>query len=142
YLPAASAGTGKTALAGQIALHVSEQHGPVIFVSMELTDVDLAVRLVSVLTNIRKERLITGPRSKSRAAQLRRALAHLWPRSWSGWRTSGGRTRARSCGRWALSSLPDLSSTGHVRMSHRRWPGFVVGWAFLGKGQNDYTWAF
>jgi len=33
-------------------LHVAERHGPVIFVSMELTDVDLAVRLVSVITNI------------------------------------------------------------------------------------------
>jgi hypothetical protein len=32
------------ALAGQIALHVAEHHGPVVFVSMELTDVDLAVR--------------------------------------------------------------------------------------------------
>jgi replicative DNA helicase len=43
YLLAASTGTGKTALAGQIALHVAEQHGPVVFVSMELTDVDLPV---------------------------------------------------------------------------------------------------
>jgi len=60
YLLAASTGTGKTALAGQIALHVAEHRGPVVFVSMELTDVDLAVRLVSVITNIRKERLVTG----------------------------------------------------------------------------------
>ncbi len=44
YLLAASTGTGKTALAGQIALHVAEQHGPVIFVSMELTAVDLGVQ--------------------------------------------------------------------------------------------------
>jgi len=34
YLLAASTGTGKTALAGQIALHVAEQYGPVIFVSI------------------------------------------------------------------------------------------------------------
>jgi replicative DNA helicase len=60
YLLAASTGTGKTALAGQIALHVAEQHGPVIFVSMELTAVDLGVRLVSVITNIKKEQLIAG----------------------------------------------------------------------------------
>ncbi len=60
YLVAAATGTGKTALAGQIALHVAEHHGPVVFVSMELTDVDLAVRLVSVITNITKEQLVTG----------------------------------------------------------------------------------
>jgi hypothetical protein len=60
YLLAASTGTGKTAVAGQIALHVAEKHGPVIFVSMELTDVDLAVRLVSVITNIPREQLVTG----------------------------------------------------------------------------------
>ncbi len=45
YLLAASTGTGKTALAGQFALHVAERHGPVVFVSMELTDVDLGVPL-------------------------------------------------------------------------------------------------
>src|SRR5580765_8053623 len=60
YLVAAATGTGKTAIAGQIALHVAEHHGPVVFVSMELTDVDLAVRLVSVITNITKEQLVTG----------------------------------------------------------------------------------
>ena len=60
YLVAAATGTGKTAIAGQIALHVAEHHGPVVFVSMELTDVDLAVRLVSVITNIPKEQLVTG----------------------------------------------------------------------------------
>jgi replicative DNA helicase len=72
YLLAASTGTGKTALAGQIALHVAETHGPVIFVSMELTDVDLGVRLVSVITNIRKERLVTGDLE---SAQIERILA-------------------------------------------------------------------
>ena len=60
YLIAAATGTGKTAIAGQIALQVAEHSGPVVFVSMELTDVDLAVRLVSVITNIRKEQLVTG----------------------------------------------------------------------------------
>ncbi len=60
YLLAPSTGTGKTALAGQIALHVAQRHGPVVFVSMELTDVDLGVRLVSVLTNIKKEKLVLG----------------------------------------------------------------------------------
>src|SRR5919199_1302384 len=59
YLLAASTGTGKTALAGQIPLPVGAPHGPVVFVSMELTDVDLAVRLVPVLTNNQKENPVT-----------------------------------------------------------------------------------
>jgi replicative DNA helicase len=51
YLLGARTGTGKSALAGQVALHVGEHQGPVVFVSMELSKVDLAVRLVSLLTN-------------------------------------------------------------------------------------------
>ncbi len=54
YLLAASTGTGKTDLAGQTALHLAKQRGPVVFVSMELSAVDLGVRLVSVLTNIKR----------------------------------------------------------------------------------------
>jgi replicative DNA helicase len=42
----------KMTLAGQVALHVAEHHGPVIFVSMELTAADLGVRPVAVITNI------------------------------------------------------------------------------------------
>jgi DnaB-like helicase N terminal domain/DnaB-like helicase C terminal domain len=70
YLLAAATGTGKTAIAGQIALHVAEHHGPVVLVSMELTDVDLAVRLVSVITNIRKEKLVTGTLTDGQAAEV------------------------------------------------------------------------
>jgi replicative DNA helicase len=77
YMLAASTGTGKTALAGQIALHVAEQHGPVVFVSMELTDVDLAVRLVSVITNIRKEKLVTGALSPEQMRQVLHAIERL-----------------------------------------------------------------
>src|SRR5712691_8152707 len=77
YLLAAATGTGKTAIAGQIALHVAEQHGPVVFVSMELTDVDLAVRLVSVITNIRKEKLVTGALSPEQAKQVLDAIERL-----------------------------------------------------------------
>jgi replicative DNA helicase len=77
YLLAASTGTGKTAIAGQIALHVAEHHGPVVFVSMELTDVDLAVRLVSVITNIRKEQLVTGNLAAQDAADVMAAIERL-----------------------------------------------------------------
>jgi replicative DNA helicase len=77
YLLAASTGTGKTAIAGQIALHVAEQHGPVVFVSMELTDVDLAVRLVSVITNVRKEQLVTGNLSPDQSSDVLAAIERL-----------------------------------------------------------------
>jgi len=77
YLLAASTGTGKTALAGQIALHVAEHHGPVVFVSMELTDVDLAVRLVSVITNIKKEQLVTGKLSDEQSRCVLQAIDRL-----------------------------------------------------------------
>jgi replicative DNA helicase len=59
YLLGARPGTGKTGLAGQIALHVGQHHGPVAFVSMELNEKDLGVRFLSVLTNIAKERIVT-----------------------------------------------------------------------------------
>jgi replicative DNA helicase len=77
YLLAAATGTGKTAIAGQIALHVAEQYGPVVFVSMELTDVDLAVRLVSVITNIRKEKLVTGALGPEQTHQVIDAMERL-----------------------------------------------------------------
>jgi replicative DNA helicase len=77
YLLAAATGTGKTAITGQIALHVAEHHGPVVFVSMELSDVDLAVRLVSVITNIRKEQLVTGALTDNQAAEVLAAIQRL-----------------------------------------------------------------
>jgi replicative DNA helicase len=77
YLLAASTGTGKTAVAGQIALHVAEHHGPVVFVSMELSDIDLAVRLVSVLTNIKKERLVTGSLADAEHDAVHQAIERL-----------------------------------------------------------------
>jgi replicative DNA helicase len=77
YLVAAATGTGKTAIAGQIALHVAEHHGPVVFVSMELTDVDLAVRLVSVITNIPKEQLVTGSLTTEQGNTVMAAIERL-----------------------------------------------------------------
>jgi replicative DNA helicase len=49
----------------------------VVFVSMELTDVDLAVRLVSVITNIRKEQLVTGSLTDQQAGQVVAAIERL-----------------------------------------------------------------
>jgi len=77
YLVAASTGTGKTALAGQIALHVAEQHGPVVFVSMELSAVDLGVRLVSVLTNIPKDHLVVGRLTDEQQGEVHAAVERL-----------------------------------------------------------------
>src|SRR5437899_2100858 len=50
YLLGARTGTGKTQLCGQVAVHVGEQHGPVAFISMELTKEDLGLRFVAGLT--------------------------------------------------------------------------------------------
>ena len=77
YLLGARPGTGKTALAGQVALHVGEHHGPVVFVSMELSEIDLAVRFVSVLTNIPKERLVTGALAPAAAEQVLEIMERL-----------------------------------------------------------------
>jgi replicative DNA helicase len=77
YLLAASTGTLKTAVAGQVALHVAERHGPVVFVTMELCDVDPAVRLVSVLTNIKKEKLVTGSLSAAEHDKVHHAVERL-----------------------------------------------------------------
>jgi hypothetical protein len=77
YLLAASTGTGRTALAGQIALHVAEHHGPVVVVSMELTEVDLGVRLVSALTRIKKEILVVGSLIEQQTVQVHAAVERL-----------------------------------------------------------------
>ena len=77
YLLGARTGTGKSALAGQVALHVGEHHGPVVFVSMELNEVDLAVRLVSLLTSIPKERLVTGALASGQTQQVLAAVERL-----------------------------------------------------------------
>ncbi len=74
---ATATGTGKTAPAGQIALHVAEHHRPVVFVSMELTDVDLAVRLVSVITNVRKEQLVTRVLTDEQSQSVLEAIERL-----------------------------------------------------------------
>ena len=77
HLLAASTGTGKTALGGQIALHVAEHAGPVVFVSMELTGVELGVRMVAVLTNLRKERLVTGTLEHAQQQEVVQAIERL-----------------------------------------------------------------
>jgi replicative DNA helicase len=121
YLLAASKGTGKTAIAGQIALHVAEHHGPVVFVSMELTDVDLAVRLVSVVTNIRKERLVTGELDSNQATDVMAAIERLSKSRLhivfaSGYTSSGLRpTRMRSCSRRTALRCSHVPSIRHRR---------------------------
>ncbi len=56
---------------------MAEHHGPVVFVSMELTDVDLAVRLVSVLTNTKKEHLVVGRLTDGQQEQVHAAVERL-----------------------------------------------------------------
>ena len=73
----ARTGTGKTQLCGQVAVHVGEQHGPVAFISMELTKEDLGLRFVAGLTNIRKERLITGALDESQRREVLAVVERL-----------------------------------------------------------------
>ena len=77
YLLGARTGTGKTQLCGQVAVHVGEHHGPVAFVSMELTKEDLGVRFVAGLTNIRKELLVTGRLDEPQRQEVLGAIARL-----------------------------------------------------------------
>jgi replicative DNA helicase len=77
YLVGARPGTGKTQLAAQVALHVGERHGPVVFVSMELTEADLGTRFVAIVTGIAKERLVTGNLDAAQQGQVTDALARL-----------------------------------------------------------------
>jgi replicative DNA helicase len=69
--PARLAGTSS-------ALHVAERHGPVVFVSLGLSDVDLGVRLVAVLTTIPKERLVVGRLSEDQGVLVHRAVERLY----------------------------------------------------------------
>jgi replicative DNA helicase len=69
--------THNTQLAAQVALHVGERHGPVVFVSMELTEADLGTRFVAIVTAIAKERLVTGNLDAAQQAQVTDALARL-----------------------------------------------------------------
>ena len=127
YLLAASTGTGKTALAGQIALHVAEHHGPVVFVSMELTDVDLAVRLVSVITNIKKEQLVTGKlNASSRNASCRRSTGYHSRTCTS---SSAPATRPPT-----FEHTPCLAHHHPVGFDHQhpRCRVILVGWRFVG----------
>jgi len=77
YLLGARTGTGKTQLCGQVAVHVGEHHGPVAFVSMELTKEDLGVRFVAGITNIRKELLVTGRLEETQRQEVLRAINRL-----------------------------------------------------------------
>ncbi len=58
-------------------LYVAEQHGPVVFVSMELSAVDLGVRLVSVLTNITKDHLVVGRLTDEQQGEVHAAVERL-----------------------------------------------------------------
>jgi replicative DNA helicase len=98
YLVGARPGTGKTQLAAQIALHVGERHGPVAFVSMELTEADLGTRFVAILTNLSKERLVTGQLDEEQRQQVLAVLARLETSrvhiAYGGFTTSGVRAFA------------------------------------------------
>jgi replicative DNA helicase len=77
YLLGARTGSGKTQLCCQIGMHVGTRHGPVVFVSMELTKDDLGLRFVAGITNISKDRLVTGGIDEDQQQQVLATLAEL-----------------------------------------------------------------
>jgi replicative DNA helicase len=122
YLVGARPGTGKSQLGAQIALHVGERYGPVAFISMELTDADLGTRFVAMLTDIPKERLVTGQLENGQPQQVLEALERL-ERSrvhiaYGGFTTSGVpafalRTQAAEGARPALVVVDYVQRPGH-----------------------------
>ena len=60
YLLMGTPGTGKTELAMQIAMHVSEHHGPVLFASLEMSAVELAHRYARISRGMDRNHLAKG----------------------------------------------------------------------------------
>lgn len=79
YILAARPGCGKTTLALQIADHVAQEIGGVLFVSLEMDDVQLQARRLARVTGIPATRLLMGDPGDEwpRVAQANRQLAAL-----------------------------------------------------------------
>jgi replicative DNA helicase len=60
YLLMATPGTGKSELAMQVAMHVAQSRGPVLFASLEMTAVELAHRFARISKGLNRNRLAAG----------------------------------------------------------------------------------
>lgn len=73
YLLPAYTSVGKSQLAHQVALHVARHHGPVLLVSLEMSDQELTGRALAMETGIALEDLATHAINETEAAAVLRA---------------------------------------------------------------------
>ena len=86
YLLMATAGAGKSELSLQIAMHVAQKHGVVLFASLEMSAVELAHRYARISRGMDRNHLATAQLSDSewtRATETMSAMhdGRLWPAS-------------------------------------------------------------
>lgn len=84
YLLMGTPGTGKTELAMQIAIHVGQQHGAVVFASLEMSAVELAHRYARITRGMDRNRLAKGTLDSEegqRASEVLNAMttSRFWP---------------------------------------------------------------
>jgi replicative DNA helicase len=70
YLLPAYTSVGKSQLAHQVALHVARHHGPVLLVSLEMSDQELTGRALAMETGIPLEALATHAINEAEAARV------------------------------------------------------------------------
>lgn len=95
YLLMGLPGHGKTELALQIAINVADQHGPVLFASLEMSAVELAQRYARIVNALDRNRLAVGKNlSQEEWALVAQTMnqmhdGRLWPASPRGTYTTG-----------------------------------------------------
>ncbi len=86
YLLMGTPGTGKTELAMQISMHVAKKHGPVVFASLEMTEIELAQRFARIAFGMDRNKLAKGTldeAERQRVLEVLEAMRKLrfWPAS-------------------------------------------------------------
>lgn len=86
YLLMGTPGTGKSELAMQIAMHVGQTHGPVLFASLEMERVELGQRYIRIKYGVDRNNLATGNLTDHEMALVTAALndmakSRFWPAS-------------------------------------------------------------
>ena len=86
YLLMGTAGTGKTELAMQMAMHVAREHGTVLFASLEKSAVELAHRFARISRGMDRNRLAKGTLDDAERALALKVMnamqsTRFWPAS-------------------------------------------------------------
>lgn len=84
YLLMGTPGTGKTELALQTAMNVAEHYGPVVFASLEMSEVELGHRFARISQGLHRNQLAKGTLSDDESGKFLSALnllavGRLWP---------------------------------------------------------------